>query len=139
MAYMSQERKSQIQSKVKEILKRYDVKGTLAVRHHSTLVLNIREGAINFIKNSNETCAADPYQVAKGVQPSKDYIDVNPYHYDKHFSGSAKQFLDDVMAAMNDGNWDKSDTQTDYFNVGWYVDINIGRWDKPYVSYTKEG
>lgn len=133
MAYVSQELKSKIQPKVKDILKRYKVKGTLAVRHHSTLVLNIREGVIDFIGNSNETCAKDPYQVARGVQPSKDYLDVNPYHYDKHFSGSAKQFLDEVMAAMNDGNWDKSDSQTDYFNVGWYVDINIGRWDKPYT------
>jgi hypothetical protein len=34
---------------------------------------------------------------------------------------------------MNDGNWDKSDIQSDYFNVGWYVDVNIGKWNKPYV------
>ena len=132
MAYVNQERKAQIAAHVKPILKRYGVKGTLAVRHHSTLVLNIREGAIDFIGNSNETCAADPYQVARGVQPSKGYLDVNPYHYDKHFSGRAKQFLDEVMAAMNDGNWDKSDSQSDYFNVGWYVDVNVGRWDRPY-------
>lgn len=132
MAYMSQEKKFEISSNIKPILKRYGVKGSLAVHNHNTLVLNIREGCIDFIGNSNETCASDPYQVAMGVQPSKDYIDVNPYHYDKHFSGTAKQFLDEVMKAMNDGNWDKSDIQTDYFNVGWYVDINIGRWDKPY-------
>jgi hypothetical protein len=30
------------------------------------------------------------------------------------------------------GNHDKSDVMTDYFNVGWYIDINIGKWDKPY-------
>jgi len=129
---MSQEKKADIVATIKPILKKYGVKGSLAVRGHSTLVLNIREGGIDFIGNSNETCANDPYQVAKGVQPSKDYIDVNPYHYDKHFSGAAKQFLDEVMSAMNHGNWNKSDIQTDYFNVGWYVDINIGRWDKPY-------
>jgi len=22
---------------------------------------------------------------------------------------------------------------TDYFNVGWYIDVNIGKWNKPYV------
>jgi len=37
------------------------------------------------------------------------------------------------MAVMNTGNWDKSDIQTDYFNVGWYVDVNIGKWNKPYI------
>jgi hypothetical protein len=34
---------------------------------------------------------------------------------------------------MNAGNWDKSDIQTDYFDVGWYIDVNVGRWDKPYA------
>jgi hypothetical protein len=37
------------------------------------------------------------------------------------------------MTAMNDGNHDRSDIQTDYFDVGWYVDVNIGRWNKPYI------
>jgi hypothetical protein len=31
------------------------------------------------------------------------------------------------------GNHDRSDIQSDYFDVGWYVDINIGRWNKPYA------
>jgi hypothetical protein len=21
---------------------------------------------------------------------------------------------------------------TDYFDVGWYIDINVGKWNKPY-------
>jgi len=132
MAYINQERKAQIAAKVKPILKRYGIKGTLAVRNHMTLVLNIHNGVIDFISNSNETCARDPYQVAQGVQPSRDYVDVNPYHYDKHFDGAAKQFLQEVMGALNDGNHDRSDIQTDHFDVGWYVDVNIGRWNKPY-------
>jgi hypothetical protein len=57
---------------------------------------------------------------------------VNPYHYQNHFSGTAKKFLNEVMAAMNAGNHDNSDIQTDYFDVGWYVDVNIGQWNKPY-------
>jgi hypothetical protein len=58
---------------------------------------------------------------------------VNPYHYGSHFTGKALQFLKEVLTAMNKGNWDKSDIQSDYFNVGWYVDVNIGKWNKPYV------
>ena len=30
------------------------------------------------------------------------------------------------------GNHNNSDISTDYFDVGWYIDINIGKWDKPY-------
>ena len=132
MAYMNQERKARIEPKIKSILKTYGVKGSLAVRDHMTLVLNIREGAIDFIGNCNETCGRDQYQVAHGFRPVKDHIDVNPYHYDKHFDGEARSFLDEVLAAMNDGNHDRSDPQSDYFDVGWYIDVNIGRWNKPY-------
>jgi len=34
---------------------------------------------------------------------------------------------------MNIGNFDKSDVQTDYFHVGWYMSVNLGKWDKPYI------
>lgn len=29
-------------------------------------------------------------------------------------------------------NWDNSDIQTDYFDVNYYFDIEIGRWNKPF-------
>lgn len=119
MAYVSQELKAKIAPKVKAILKKYKVKGTLAVRNHSTLVLNIKEGAIDF---------------AKDYGRDENYIQVNPYWYKDHFDGKSKAFLSEVIPAMNDGNWDKSDAQTDYFNVGWYIDVNIGKWNKPYTK-----
>ena len=44
-----------------------------------------------------------------------------------------KNFLSEVIPAMNNGNHDNSDIQTDYFDVGWYIDVNIGKWNKPYT------
>ena len=29
-------------------------------------------------------------------------------------------------------NWDNSDIQTDYFDVNYYFDIEVGKWDKPF-------
>jgi hypothetical protein len=57
---------------------------------------------------------------------------VNPYHYESHFTGDAREFLTETLQAMNNGNHDNSDIQTDYFDVGWYIHVDIGRWDKPY-------
>jgi hypothetical protein len=34
---------------------------------------------------------------------------------------------------LNTGNHDNSDSQTDYFDVGWYVDVKVGKWNKPYI------
>ena len=138
MAYMSQERKQQLAPAIKAVLKKYGVKGTLAVRNHSTLMLTLKSGKINFIENFIETDS----KVMHGRKMSQDQIDyirknqsvdVNPYWYHEHFSGKAKDFLKDVLTVMNKGNHDNSDIQTDYFDVGWYVGVNIGKWNKPYV------
>ena len=133
MAYVSQELKAKLAPKIKEICKKHGVKASLAVRNHSTLVLNIRQGSIDFIGNYNETINDRDPTGNRHINAADKYIQVNPYWYHEHFSGQAKKFLSEVIPVMNTGNWDKSDIQTDYFNVGWYVDVNIGKWNQPYA------
>lgn len=129
MAYVSQETKAKIAPAVKALLKEYRVKGSLSVRNHMTLCLTIKSGSIDFIGNYNNTVSESRFMNERPIT----YIDVNPYHFRDHFSGRAKEFLTKVFHAMNVGNHDNSDIQTDYFDVGWYVDVNIGKWDKPYT------
>ena len=138
MAYVSQELKAKLAPSIRAVCKKYGIKASVAVRNHSTLVLNIKQGNIDFIENFIVTDKAKSYcnymdenQIAHIRKDQS--LDVNPYHYRDHFSGRARKFLIEVMSIMNDGNWDESDSQTDYFNVGWYVDVNIGRWNKPYA------
>ena len=134
MAYMSQEKKVKIAPKIKAILAKYKVKGSLAVRNHMTLCLNLKSGSIDFIANSNTVCGNSHYQVASGFKPSTSgYDQVNPYHFQDPYDGKALAFMQEVFHAMNDGNHDRSDIQSDYFDVGWYVDVNIGKWNKPYL------
>lgn len=130
---MSQEKKAKIAPKIKAILAKFKVKGSLAVRNHMTLCLNLKSGSIDFIANSNTVCGNSHYQVARGFKPSTSgYDQVNPYHFKDHYDGKALAFMQEVFHAMNDGNHDRSDIQSDYFDVGWYVDVNIGKWNKPY-------
>lgn len=132
MAYFNQDRKQERAPAIKAILKKYNVKGSLAVRNHSTFVLKVKSGSIDFIGNFNKTIEARPGGFRNG-SPAEKSIDVNPYWYQEHFDGVALDFLKEVFAVMNKGNHDNSDIQTDYFDVGWYVDVNIGQWDKPYI------
>lgn len=133
MAYMNQERKAKLAPAIKSILKRYGVKGTIAVRNHMTLVLNIKSGSLDFIKDYNETVGSQPGGFRLG-SPATTSLDINPYWYKEHFSNKViRKFLDEILAAMNVGNHDNSDSQTDYFDVGWYVDVNVGNWNKPYI------
>lgn len=132
MAYMSQERKARIAPVVKAVLKKYGMKGSLSVRNHMTLVLNIKSGKLDVLGNFNSVME-NTRNFGRPVETRvAEYLDVNPYHYGSHFTGETLKFFEEIFRAMNDGNHDNSDIMTDYFDVGWYVDVNVGNWKKPY-------
>jgi hypothetical protein len=119
MAYMNQAKKAKIAANLKPILKKYGVKGSLSVRNHMAICLTITEGKIDF----NKDYGAD----------SKFGIQVNPYWYQEHFTGRAKEFFSEVIPAMYSADYyDNTDAQIDYFDTAYYVDVNIGKWNKPY-------
>ena len=137
MAYMSQERKKSLAPAIKAHCKKFGVKATIGVHHHSTLVVNIKSSKIDFIDDYyNKMITAPNANMYWGAnKPSKDSIkniQVNQYHLKSGHSGKALKFLEGLVELMNIGNHDNSDIMTDYFDVGWYTDINIGQWNKPY-------
>ena len=138
MAYMNQERKAKIAQALKPVLAKYKVKGTLSVRNHSSIVLTLKSGNIDFIENYINSGSS--YSNGRMTQDQIDYIrknqtlDVNPYWFQEHFSGDAKAFLTEAFRALKSADWyDESDAMTDYFNTAYYVDVNVGKWNKPYV------
>lgn len=133
MAYVSQDLKKSLAPAIKRICQKYGVKATLAVGHHMSLILNIKSGKIDFFESFNRLGMAESRPAHLPFTPVTHDIQVNPYHYKRHFDGVALKFLSEVIPAMNKGNHDNSDIMTDYFDVGWYIDVNIGRWNKPYV------
>lgn len=134
MAYVSQELKAKLAPAVKALLKKYGLKGSLSVNNHSTLVLTIGSGRIDFIDNFNRTCERIPRPEHLPFQPATKSIQVNTYWCHEHFSGAAKDFLVAAVDALKGPDFfDHSDAQTDYFHRSHYVDINIGRWNKPYT------
>lgn len=131
--YINQEEKKEIAATVAPILKKYGVKGTLSIDNHSTLVLTISKGSIDFIKNYNDTVSERAAYRNQQFHPAENYIDVNVYWFDELFTGVANEFLAEVIPALKGKNWfNNSDIQTDYFHVKHYFDVRIGRWNKPY-------
>ena len=132
MAYVSQEKKAKLAPQIKAILKKYGFKGSIAVRHHSTLVVNIQSGKLDMIGNYNSVVGAS-LKYNDRFQPADKYISLNPYWYHEHFDGEAKAFFDELIPALKgDDYFNNDDIQTDYFSRSHYYDVNIGRWDKPY-------
>ena len=112
MAYMNSEKKAIIASNLKPVLKKYNMKGSLSVNHHSSIVLTLKSGKIEF-----------------GTRDQ-----VNPYWFHEHYEGVAKEFLTEAFAALKSAGWyNNTRSEIDYFDIAYYVDINIGKWNKPYT------
>ena len=134
MAYMSQDHKARLAPTIKTICKKYGIKATLSVRNHSSLVLTVKQGNIDFIGDFNRTIEDRDPTGNRRINPADKYIQVNPYWYQEHFTGRAKEFLSEVIPAMYGPDYfDHSDAQTDYFHCSHYIDVNIGKWNAPYA------
>jgi len=118
MAYITQDEKKEIVSRIKkEVLSIPEfskMKMTFGVRNSSTFVCNVRSGDIEFDLGD------------------RDYKQVNTYRVDADMDVKSNRFLSKLLSVINDTNYDNSDIMTDYFDVGFYVSVNIGTYDKPY-------
>jgi len=127
---MNQSKKAVIASKVKPILAKYGMKGSLSVRNHSTICLTLTGGKIDFIAD----LVSERLAVSKDEARKRYELDVNPYWFQEHYSGESLAFLSEIFPAMYAADWyDKSDAQIDYFDTAYYVDVNVGKWNKPYT------
>ena len=143
MAYISQETKKSLSPAIKAVLKKYGMKGTIGVRHHSTLIVNIKSGDLDILGaykrsalSSNKRDMYNPYDVEQLNHVLKTQsIDVNTYWISESFDcPTVTQFLEELKTAMEGpGFFNNDDSMTDYFHRSHYVDINIGGYDKPYL------
>ena len=112
MAYISQEDKKELAPAIKAVLKKYNMKGSIGIHNYSTLVVNLKEGSLNLGNIGS----------------------INVYWIEDHFRGIAKNFLNELLVAMKGPNYyNNDDSMTDYYDRSHYTDINVGKWNKPYV------
>lgn len=132
MAYVSKEKKAKIAAQLKQVMPK-DWKYSLAVRHHSTIVCTIYSAPIDLIAMAHKNIDSnDGYSVQAS---ERGYYDVNQYYLDRHFEGKILQTFREILRALNTDNHDRSDIMTDYHDVGHYVDLNLGRYDRPFVVH----
>ena len=133
MAYCTQEQKKSLAPAIKAVLKKYDVKGTIAIRNQSVLVVNIKSGVLDFIAEANRKNAKHASWAGQIRHEIKDHYQANAYNADG-YEGIFGEFYRELIAAMKGNEWyDKSDAMTDYFDTAYYLNINIGKWDTPYI------
>ena len=139
MAYISQQDKRDLSPGIKKVLKTYNMKGTISIRHHSTLIVTLTEGELDLIKVENdirrERHEREPYRELYLVT---DTFQQSYHHLNKFVELGEHEihnFYQNMFKAMKGNKWfDKSDSMTDYFHIAYYCYINVGRSrEKPYI------
>ena len=140
MAYISQEEKKELMPGIKKVLKTYGMKGTVSIRHHSTLIVTLTEGELDLIRVENEIRkerhARNPYLQLYLI--TNESFQQSYHHLDKFVELGehlVHNFYQNMFKAMKGDKWfDKSDMMTDYSHIAYYCYIDVGRSrDKPYI------
>jgi hypothetical protein len=121
MAYISPETKQELTPEIKAVLKKYNMKGTISTPFNSTLVVSIFQGPLDLVDNFNKIGNSGGYY--------QNTVGVNESFIESDFSGESREFLIELRSAMMKGN----EMVGMNFDVGWFVNINIGTNRKPYV------
>ena len=128
MAFMNQDKKAVIAAQLKAVMPA-GWKYSLRVSDHSTLRLLIASAPVDLLN-----ARPDDAEIRAGyrINTSGNYRGINLCHLDAEFSDDLLPTFEAICAAMNLGNHDNYDPMNDYFDVGHYISIDIGAWNKPF-------
>lgn len=104
MAFITTSEVAEIRAEIKAAFPK-TFKFSITREHYSVVNVALIESPLNFDKTTN-------YQHPKGH----------------------KAIIKLIKAIVNKKNYDRSDSMTDYFDVGFYSHIRVGKWDKPYAQ-----
>lgn len=118
MAHIRKEQVNEKREKLKQMFPTSQGwKFSIRTKHFSTIVVTILKAPINLLEGQDVKY--------KNIH--------NQHRIESEFKEEIKEVLTEMFKIINNGNYNNSDTYTDYFDVGFYVDFSIGAWDKDFV------
>ena len=113
MAYITKEQVQEMRKEIKKVAP--DWKISLTRFAHMEVRMVVRSAPIDLLS-----------------EKWKDYS-FNTFNWKELDGLPGIETLRKISAILYKGNHDNSDIMTDYFDVGWYVDMRIGDWQRPFV------
>ena len=120
MPYISANRVREIKQQIKKEFPEF--KFSVRTRHNSTVVIDILEGPVNMMVTD--------YALQHG------YDNVNHFYIKEHYEKwpEVRDILLHIYKIANEGNATQF-YDSDYGAIPeFYVDLNIGDWNKPYIK-----
>lgn len=122
MAYIKSEAVAKMRAQIKALCPSKEGWKISVIReNHSAVTVAILEAPIDLLGNE-----------------PRGYKSVTTWNIETEFSGKAGEILSAISKILNTDNYNNSDSQTDYFDVGHYVNISIGRWDTHFKFVPRE-
>lgn len=127
MAFITTSQVNEFRLKLKEAFSARDGwKLSVTKEHNSGICVAIMEAPLDF-----SVCCSNQ---------EKKYSQLNPRYFGEHYAEypALVEVVEKINSIINLGNYDKSEPMTDYFEVGWYTDVHVGKWDKFFVYVPKQ-
>jgi hypothetical protein len=116
MAYISTEEVKVIREELKKNFpSRLGWKLSIVRRDYLSLSISIINAPIELRNDQNNT-----------------YESVNQYWLESRENKESVPVLKKIFEIANKNNYDRSDVQSDYFDVGYYLNLSIGHFGKPF-------
>lgn len=80
---------------------------------------------------NNPLCSHPSHYIEQGY---KEYCNGGALDKELCLSKEAQKVFQEVYDYAQDYNYNHSDVYADYFDVGFYLDLSIGKWNKPFLQ-----
>jgi hypothetical protein len=125
MAYITKEETAEIRNNLKKAYP--EIKFSVRMRHHSTVLVTILESPYDFELNGKEYRDVNQYHINN--QGNESHVDYDGNTIKPH---THLDILKGILKIISEKHWDKSDIMTDYFHCSFYYYLSIGAWGKSY-------
>ena len=123
MAYIKSEQVKEMRNKIKELFpSKNGWKFSIVRLDYSCLSVKILRAPVDLAYNKAE---------------GNKHFNVNHYHLDRYEKDEVREVFEKITNICMQGNFDNSDSMTDYFHVGWYFSLSVGEWNKDFEFIEK--
>ena len=97
----------------------------------SAMAVALMEAPFEAVRNSSGYEQLNQYVIRR--ETYEDYLGYDEEIHPRKLTETAWQVMQSVDEVADAENWNNSDAMIDYFDVNYYLDLRIGKWNKDFA------
>jgi hypothetical protein len=139
MAYISKDQKKIIAAALFKVMPK-GWKYSLSIHKHTAILLTIRKAPIDLFEVINKNNKEVAERRGQPYHETKDHVQLNAYYLAEHFKGNPEleKLFGEIEVALKSAGWyDRSESQVDHHETAYYLQADLGKFDKPFEVITE--